>query len=441
MGFNMASIAVLCLLLLERFLASDMDEYTEPVLNGLRVLEQQALRITPSKRQPNILTKHRQLTRLYLFSRDSISEGLRLDLHNDEGFLYFNPHLDTKIIIHGFMDKARIADWMHAMKDEFLLLDDLNVIIVDWSYGNFIPYTRAAGNTQQVGEEISEVLKILINQFGAKPSKFHLIGHSLGSHVAGHVGERVKGLQRITGLDPATYLFSNISPRGKLDRSDAVFVDVIHTDAGGIGMVETVGHVDFYPNGGEVQPQCTASNSLKTLLERGVVEGVRDMICSHMRAPMLFIETINRRHCQMLAHKCSSWDAYLSGQCDTCNETGNGCAYMSYHLDMKRNYGNDSKYFLITAGSPPYCGYSYKIVLKRITETGKAGRRSVPAIWKRGEWSDSDILRISVYGVSGSAEFKIEGKQALYSVTELCVSPMLLNQRDQQGATFRSEFC
>lgn len=34
---------------------------------------------------------------------------------------------------------------------------------------------------------------------GASPSKFHLIGHSLGSHVAGHVGERIKGLKRITG--------------------------------------------------------------------------------------------------------------------------------------------------------------------------------------------------------------------------------------------------
>lgn len=45
----MATIAVLCLLLLERFLASDMDVFTEPVLVGLRALEKSALRFTQSK--------------------------------------------------------------------------------------------------------------------------------------------------------------------------------------------------------------------------------------------------------------------------------------------------------------------------------------------------------------------------------------------------------
>lgn len=45
----MTTIAVLCLLLLERFMASDMDVFTEPVLVGLRAVEKSALRYTQSK--------------------------------------------------------------------------------------------------------------------------------------------------------------------------------------------------------------------------------------------------------------------------------------------------------------------------------------------------------------------------------------------------------
>lgn len=47
----------------------------------------------------------------------------------------------------------------------------------------------------------------------------------------------------------------------KLDASDAVFVDVIHTDAEnlaqwGFGTSETCGHLDFWPNDGVQQPGC-----------------------------------------------------------------------------------------------------------------------------------------------------------------------------------------
>lgn len=46
-----------------------------------------------------------------------------------------------------------------------------------------------------------------------------------------------------------------------LSKSDADFVDVIHTNGRktinmGLGLYEPMGHVDFYPNGGKTQPGC-----------------------------------------------------------------------------------------------------------------------------------------------------------------------------------------
>lgn len=34
-----------------------------------------------------------------------------------------------------------------------------------------------------------------------KADKFHIIGHSLGAHIAGDVGSRISGLARITGTE------------------------------------------------------------------------------------------------------------------------------------------------------------------------------------------------------------------------------------------------
>lgn len=64
------------------------------------------------------------------------------------------------------------------------------------------------------------------------------------------------------GLDPAGPLFDFQDPRVRLDRTDAKFVDVIHSNGetlilGGLGAAQPLGHVDFYPNGGRVQHGCS----------------------------------------------------------------------------------------------------------------------------------------------------------------------------------------
>jgi pancreatic triacylglycerol lipase len=71
--------------------------------------------------------------------------------------------------------------------------------MVDWSKGNGFPYTKATSNTQVVGAEIALLIKYMIEKHGAKAIDFHIIGHSLGSHVAGYAGRKIVGLGRISG--------------------------------------------------------------------------------------------------------------------------------------------------------------------------------------------------------------------------------------------------
>ena len=70
---------------------------------------------------------------------------------------------------------------------------------MDWSKGNGFPYEKATANTQVVGTEIALFIKYLMNEYGLSASDFHIIGHSLGAHVAGYAGQKVNGLGRITG--------------------------------------------------------------------------------------------------------------------------------------------------------------------------------------------------------------------------------------------------
>ncbi|CAL4100279.1 unnamed protein product, partial [Meganyctiphanes norvegica] len=171
----------------------------------------------------------------------------------------------TKIIIHGFLD-SYAATWMVDMVRAFHEYGDINVITVDWSGGSRALYTQATANTRLVGLEVAHLVNWLHRIYSVNPAKVHIIGHSLGAHTSGYAGERIPGLGRITGLDPAEPYFQYMDPVVRLDPSDASFVDVIHSDSDsifssvlalGYGMEQPAGHIDFYPNDGRSQPGCS----------------------------------------------------------------------------------------------------------------------------------------------------------------------------------------
>ena len=62
-------------------------------------------------------------------------------------------------------------------------------------------------------------------------------------------------------FDPAYPGFDGPNARRRLAKSDAKFVDVIHTNArtglsNAVGIETPLGHADFYPNGGSRMPGC-----------------------------------------------------------------------------------------------------------------------------------------------------------------------------------------
>ncbi|XP_050691330.1 pancreatic triacylglycerol lipase-like isoform X3 [Eriocheir sinensis] len=299
----------------------------------------------------------------------------------------FTPRRPTKFIIHGFLDHTGVT-WMLDMVRALLAWRDLNVVTVDWSGGSQTLYSQATANTRLVGLEVAHFINFLKDEVDLEPRDVHIIGHSLGSHTAGYAGERVPGLGRITGLDPAEPFFQFMSPSVRLDPSDALLVDVIHTDAdsifnlgAGFGLRQPVGHIDFYPNDGRSQPGCdslarvplTALTDGASLLE-GLDAAQKEFIaCHHNRAAKLFTDSILGR-CPYTAFRCPSYAHYLKGECVDCGQQRSGCARLGLHADVWQGDNlTQVPLYLSTGQGPHYCLYHYLLTVEVADPAGVGG--------------------------------------------------------------------
>jgi len=247
----------------------------------------------------------------------------------------FDPKRPTQFLVHGFIDDGTVK-WMKRLTANLLDYGDYNVIIVNWGGGSMPMYSQATANTRVVGLEIGHMVNTMIREFGVNPDDVHCIGHSLGSHTCGYAGEQITGLGRITGLDPAEPYFQYLPTHVRLDETDAKFVDAIHTDAKtilllGYGMIQPVGHLDFYVNGGSNQPGCDPVNIAIDAITEDMVNGIRELgACNHLRSIEFFIDSLisDRKY---VGYECGSADAggydrFLLGQCFSCGSDNMNCA-------------------------------------------------------------------------------------------------------------------
>ncbi|KAB0794450.1 hypothetical protein PPYR_11289 [Photinus pyralis] len=276
----------------------------------------------------------------------------------------FNKELPTKVLIHGFgSDCSHI--WVYEMRSALMAVEEMNLICVDWSKGAELPnYVKAVINTRLVGRQVSNLLKGLMEKSGLMESKVHLIGFSLGAHVAGFAGANLGNISRITGLDPAGPLFESQDPRARLDQTDAHFVDVIHSNGenlilGGLGSWQPLGHVDFYPNGGRMQKGCSHIflGAVTDIIWSSSIEG--RSLCNHRRAYKFFTDSVSPR-CHFPAFPCNSYGDFLEGNCFPCTDERE-CGNMGYYADRWHGRG---QLFLITREEEPFCAHQYKINIK-----------------------------------------------------------------------------
>lgn len=209
-----------------------------------------------------------------MYTRRTQKTPEKLDVLDPEAFYYthFNRAHPTKIVIHGF-GGGRNYSPSPDIRDAYFKRGDYNIIIVDYSRAVKEPCLSQMEWAPRFGSLcIAQLVKYIAQHpRGVRPDSMHFIGYSVGAHIAGlisnHITPEEGKLGRITGLDPTIFFYSTTNTSRDLDKSDAHFVDVIHTGAGILGQWSPSGHADFYVNGGTSQPGCASSTIFSKLLK------------------------------------------------------------------------------------------------------------------------------------------------------------------------------
>jgi len=208
--------------------------------------------------------------------------------------------LPVVIIIDGFLSNST-SPMTTLLKSSFTAQGGSNVIVLDWSkmsgaearVDNALllagAYLTVLGNVGPVGQRLAAFLELLEETKGVPLSQVTIVGGSLGAHIGGACGSAIRNkygearIGRIVGLDPAGPFFSMQVDRDKrLHKGDALFVDIYHSNRGGLGDSDhDTGDVNIYVNGGANQPGCEEADQ--------ATSGV----CSHTYAFRTFFEAFS----------------------------------------------------------------------------------------------------------------------------------------------------
>uniref|UniRef100_A0A8C1A4G5 Lipoprotein lipase n=1 Tax=Cyprinus carpio carpio TaxID=630221 RepID=A0A8C1A4G5_CYPCA len=343
----------------------------------------------------------------------------------------FNPDNKTFIVIHGWTVTGMFESWVPKLVTALYEREPTaNVIVVDWLSRAQQHYLTSAGYTKLVGRDVAKfvnwlqvcqtqrwfvlhqgeehlmkvqslfyAVNFILSCFFIQAEidypweKLHLLGYSLGAHVAGIAGLLTKHkVNRITGMDPAGPSFEYADAQSTLSPDDALFVDVLHTNTRGspdrsIGIQRPVGHIDVYPNGGTFQPGCDLQNTVLMVATSGLRNMDQIVKCSHERSIHLFIDSLLNQEQESLAYRCSSKDSFNKGMCLSCRK--NRCNKVGYGVNKIRTR-RSSKMYMKTRDVMPYKVFHYQVKVHFFGKT-------------KLSYTDQP-MKISLYGIHGEKE-------------------------------------
>lgn len=309
----------------------------------------------------------------------------------------FNPETQTFLVIHGWTVTGMFESWVPKLVSALYdRVPTANVIVVDWLSRANQHYPTSAAYTKLVGRDVAKFVTWIQNELQLPWDRVHLLGYSLGAHVAGIAGDLTNHkISRITGLDPAGPTFEHADEQSTLSRGDAQFVDVLHTNTRGspdrsIGIQRPVGHIDIYPNGGTFQPGCDIQNTLMGIALGGI-KGLQNMDqlvkCSHERSIHLFIDSLLNIGQQSVAFRCNSKDTFNKGMCLSCRK--NRCNKIGYNVKKVRTARSTTMY-LKTRGTMPFKVFHYQVKAHFFSQNKQS--------------FTEQPMKISLYGTNGEKE-------------------------------------
>ncbi|XP_030562119.1 uncharacterized protein LOC115763631 [Drosophila novamexicana] len=252
----------------------------------------------------------------------------------------FNPFQPTRIIIHGWLGNAHANVYSYLVPAYMTLGDgNYNIFTVDWGRGAIADYITASYRVKPVGQVLAKFLDFLHEEAGMRFEDLQLIGFSMGAHVAGLASKHLQTgrVRVIRALDPALPFFRYAQEKERLSRSDADYVEVLHTSVGSYGFDRPLGHVDFYANWGSQQPGCFWHE------------------CSHWRAFALFKESLEKMAFEAKGCQPSEWQQLTRYK--RCPEPTGQRLHMGGdlgELSMEQLAQRMGVYYFETQAKPPY---------------------------------------------------------------------------------------